>query len=155
MLVKNIAPITTKESLKEILTNPESNLEGWLYLPPTFSDNFEKGIVKILQKNNKQLFQATLEKVSKGENQKVKIKTTLGEMIVPKSLPISMRPKGFRISPSFQEHMCRLGSKLVFSEANEELWQFLEIDVSDKQVKRICHCYEEKLDELNWDQCKF
>jgi hypothetical protein len=129
--------------VSELENFAENNTEADAY-------NFEKGIVKILQENNKQLFQASLGKLPKGENSKVKIKTTLGEMIVPKNHPMSMRPMGFRISPCLQEHICRLGSKLVFSEASEEFWQFLEIDVPDKQVERVCHCYGEKLDELDW-----
>lgn len=113
--------------------------------------NFEKGIVKILSKVNNQLFQAVLGDIPKGENSRVKIKTTLGEVVVPKSHPMSTRPMGFQISPCLQEHMCRLGSKLVFSEASEEFWQFLEIDLSDKQIERVCHCYGEKLNELDWE----
>lgn len=113
--------------------------------------NFEKGIVQILRNSSQQLFQASLGDIPKGENSKVKIKTTLGEVVVPKSHPMSTRPMGFQISPCLQEHMCRLGSKLVFSEASEEFWHFLELDISEKQIERVCHCYGEKLNELDWE----
>jgi hypothetical protein len=40
---------------------------------------------------------------------------------------------------------------MVFSEASEEFWQFLEADLSDKQIERVCHCYGEKIDEIDWE----
>lgn len=40
---------------------------------------------------------------------------------------------------------------MVFSEASEEFWQFIEQDISDKQIERVCHCYGEKLEELDWN----
>jgi len=69
---------------------------------------FEKGIATILAEGNKQFMQAVVGE-SKGENSKVKVKTTFGEIVVPKSHPMSSRPMGFGISPRLQEHMCWLG----------------------------------------------
>jgi len=111
---------------------------------------FEKGIATILAEGNKQFMQAVVGE-SKGENSKVKVKTTFGEIVVPKSHPMSSRPMGFGISPRLQEHMCRLGSKLTFAEGSEEFRQFLDIDISDKQIERVSHCYGEKLEELDWE----
>lgn len=110
---------------------------------------FEKGIACILTEGNKQFMQAVVGE-SKGENSKVKVKTTFGEIIVPKKHPMSNRPMGFGISPCLQEHMCRLGSKLTFAEGSEEFRQFLDIEISDKQIERVCHCYGEKLEEMDW-----
>jgi hypothetical protein len=115
------------------------------------SYEYEKGISKILQESNQQMFQASIGEVPKCINSKISIKTTLGEIVVPKGHPMSSRPMGFHISPCLQEHMCRLGSKLVFSEASEEFWQFLEIDISDKQIERVCHCYGEEIDKIDWE----
>jgi hypothetical protein len=114
------------------------------------SYDYEKGISKILQDSGHQMFQASIGEIPKGINSKVTIKTTLGEIVVPKDHPMSSRPMGFHISPCLQEHICRLGSKLVFSEASEEFWQFFEIDISDKQIERVCHCYGEEIDKIDW-----
>lgn len=111
---------------------------------------FETGIATILTEGNKQFMQAVVGE-SKGENSKVKVKTTYGEIVVPKSHPLSSRPMGFGISPRLQEHMCRLGSKLTFAEGSEEFQQFLDIDISDKQIERVSHCYGERLEELDWE----
>lgn len=117
----------------------------------TGSYDYEKGISSILHEANHQIFQASIGEIPKGINSKVSVKTTLGEIIVPKGHAMSSRPMGFHISPCLQEHICRLGSKLVFAEASEEFWQFLELDISDKQIERVCHCYGEKIDEIDWN----
>ena len=68
-----------------------------------------------------------------------------------KSHPLSQTPKGFKISGFLQVHMCRIGCKLPFREAAEELYAFLELpEASDKQIERLCHYYGEQL-EANWE----
>jgi len=115
------------------------------------SYSIEKGANKIFREFENHLFQAMVGEIPKSVNSKVSIKTTLGSITVSKSHPMSIRPMGFHISPLLQEHMCRIGSKMVFSEASEEFWQFIEQDISDKQIERVCHCYGEKLEELDWN----
>jgi len=44
---------------------------------------------------------------------------------------------GFKISPLLQEHMCRIGSKMPFDEASEELTLLLRIEVNSKQIERL------------------
>jgi len=51
---------------------------------------FEKGIATILAEGNKQFLQAVVGE-SKGENSKVKVKTTYGEIVVPKQTISPMR----------------------------------------------------------------
>ena len=63
---------------------------------------------------------------------------------------MNQAPMGFKISPFLQEHMCRSGSKLTFEEAADELSRLLRLDINAKQVERLCHCYGEKLDEIDW-----
>lgn len=113
--------------------------------------NFEKGMASILRESCHSLFQASLGPVPRGVNSKVNIKTSFGEMTVPKTHPMSTRPLGFHASPYLLEHMCRLGSKLVFSEASEEFWEFLEIPVPDKLIERVCHSFGERIDEIDWE----
>lgn len=64
-----------------------------------------------------------------------------------KTHPLSQTPQGFKISGVLQSHMCRIGSKLPFKEASEELYAFLELpQASDKQIERLCHHYGEKFE---------
>jgi hypothetical protein len=139
-------------NLQKIANDMVSKIENFVKNnKSTNSYDYEKSISKILHAFSHQLFQASIGKIPQGINSKVNIKTTLGDIVVPKSHPMSSRPMGFQISPCLQEHISRLGSKLVFSEASEEFWQFLETDISDKQIERVCHCYGEKIDEIDWE----
>ena len=65
---------------------------------------------------------------------------------------MSHHQMGFKISPLLQEHICRIGSKLTFEDAAEELSLMLRIEVNAKQVERICHCYGEKIDQIDWNE---
>ena len=65
---------------------------------------------------------------------------------------MSQAPMGFKISPVLQEHMCRLGSKLPFDESSGELTKLLRVETNAKQIERLCHCYGEKLDEIDWEE---
>lgn len=65
---------------------------------------------------------------------------------------MSHSPMGFKISPVLQEHICRLGSKLTFDEAASELSILLRIDINAKQVERLCHCYGQELDNIDWSE---
>jgi hypothetical protein len=46
--------------------------------------------------------------------------------------------------------MTRLGSKLVFEEASEEVEKLLGIDMSAKQTERVCHYYGDLLEQIEW-----
>lgn len=46
--------------------------------------------------------------------------------------------------------MTRLGSKLVFEEANEEIELLLGIDMNAKQIERICHYYGGLIEQIEW-----
>ena len=65
---------------------------------------------------------------------------------------MSQTPMGFKISPVLQESICRVGSKLTFRESSEELTALLRIEINAKQVERICHCYGEQIDQIDWEQ---
>ncbi len=65
---------------------------------------------------------------------------------------MNQSPMGFKISPVLQEHICRLGSKLPFEESSEELTKLLRVEINAKQVERICHCYGEKLEKIDWQE---
>lgn len=59
-------------------------------------------------------------------------------------------PGGFQISPLLQEHMTRIGSKLVFEEANEELESLIGITMNAKQIERVCHFYGDLIEQIEW-----
>lgn len=63
---------------------------------------------------------------------------------------MSQSPMGFKISPVLQEHICRVGSKLTFEEAASELSSLLRLEINAKQVERLCHCYGQELDNIDW-----
>ena len=78
------------------------------------------------------------------------MKTTFGEVTMSKVSPLCQCPNGFQISPLLQEHFCRIGSKLVFEEASEEMEEMLNIEVNPKQVERVCHCYGGLIGQIDW-----
>ena len=53
----------------------------------------------------------------------------------------------FSISSYLQDQMCFMGQQQVFDEASESFLRLLGIEVSDKQIERVCHHYGEKLEE--------
>jgi hypothetical protein len=61
--------------------------------------------------------------------------------------------QGFRSSPYLQELGCYVGQHCPFDEASELLARMAGIDLSDKQIERICHYHGQLLeDELYTDQ---
>jgi len=46
--------------------------------------------------------------------------------------------------------MTRLGSKLVFEEANEEVELLIGVDMNAKQIERVCHFYGELIEQIEW-----
>lgn len=58
---------------------------------------------------------------------------------------------GFKISPVLQESMCRLGSKLPFEEASEELSELLNLRINAKQIERLSHKYGDQLAQVDWE----
>ncbi len=60
--------------------------------------------------------------------------------------------QGFRSSPYLQQVGCYVGQQCPFDEASELLKQLMGINLSDKQIERICHYHGQLLeDELYVD----
>lgn len=60
---------------------------------------------------------------------------------------------GFRVSEYLQELACYVGQQLSFDEASDNLGRIGGINLSDKQIERICHQYGEDLETtLNEDK---
>lgn len=113
---------------------------------------YEKSFKAIVQKYEEKLLQTSMGDIPKSRNQKLSIQTSIGEIIVKKGHVMSQCPMGFRISPYLQEHMCRLGLKLVFEEASEELEALVNISIDAKQIERVCHCYGDLVDRIDWQE---
>jgi len=112
--------------------------------------DFEKNFRDIVQKYEQKIFQDSLGEVAKSKNKKKTIKSTFGKVEVSKESVLCQSPGGFQISPLLQEHMTRLGSKLVFEEANEEIELLIGIDMNAKQIERVCHFYGELIEQIEW-----
>lgn len=46
--------------------------------------------------------------------------------------------------------MARIGSKLVFEEASEEVESLVGIDMNAKQIERVCHFYGDLIEKVEW-----
>lgn len=78
------------------------------------------------------------------------MKSTFGKITLSKSSPLCQCPGGFQISPLLQEHMARIGSKLVFEEANEEIESLVGVTMNAKQIERVCHFYGDLIEQVEW-----
>jgi hypothetical protein len=142
------------EDYAAILTEMQKELENFSSKSRSLNAyDYEKEFRKITDKYDQKLFQVSVGKVPKSKNKKKSIETSFGKINVKKKgHPMSQTPMSFKISPILQESICRLGSKLTFREASEELTSLLRISVNAKQVERVCHCYGEQIDLIDWKQ---
>jgi hypothetical protein len=112
--------------------------------------DYEKKFREITQKYEQEVFQTTIGAVPASKNKKKTVKCTFGSVALPNESPLCQCPGGFQISPLLQDHMTRIGSKLVFEESSEELELLLGINVNAKQIERVCHYYGELLERIEW-----
>jgi len=80
------------------------------------------------------------------------VTSTFGKVTLAKSSPLCQCPGGFKISPLLQEHMTRVGSKLVFEEASEEIESLVGVAVNAKQIERVCHFYGDLIEQIEWGE---
>jgi len=114
------------------------------------SYGFEATFNALLKDFGQTLYQGMIGKVPKSKNDLVTILTSLGDISLPKRHPLATVPGGFKISPYMQEQLCRLGTKMIFQEASEEIALMMGIDVNAKQIERLCHNYGEFLGQIDW-----
>lgn len=53
---------------------------------------------------------------------------------------------GFQLSRYLQERICYVGQGEVYEEGSEYLKEFLGVEISAKQIERVCHCYGRQLE---------
>jgi hypothetical protein len=54
---------------------------------------------------------------------------------------------GFQMSRYLQERVCYVGQSQVYEESSEQLKELLGVEVSGKQIERVCHCYGKLLEK--------
>lgn len=83
---------------------------------------------------------------------KKKLKSSLGDVIIPKIHPLSQTPNGFLMTTYLQDQVCYVGQKEAFEEGSETLLRLMGAEVSNKQIQRISEyfgqCLEEKTEQL-------
>ena len=58
----------------------------------------------------------------------------------------------FRMSAYLQEMSCYAGQAMVFAEASQFMEKYMMVEVTDKQIERVCHFYGNKLEETMQNQ---
>ena len=144
--------MTTK--LAEIIANFTEELEDLsnnMY-KESLSYQFEASLTDHLRTFGQSVFQTLVGDIPKSKNDRITILTSMGDVCFPKNHPLATAPGGFKISPYLQEHLCRVGTKLTFNEASEEVTQLMGVEVNAKQIERLCHHYGELLEQVDWKQ---
>jgi len=142
-----------KANLQEIFDEYAKKFEDLFdNIMDTTSYEHEDKFNILFKKFGHAVYQSMLGKVPKSKNEQITILTSMGDITFPKRHPLATAPGGFKISPYMQEHLCRVGTKLIFEEASEEIINLMGIEVNAKQVERLCHHYGELLGQVDWRQ---
>ena len=83
---------------------------------------------------------------------KKKLKSSLGDIVVPNKHQVSQSANNFRMTSYLQEQVCFIGQKETFEEGNETMQRLLGIDVSNKQIQTVSEYYGECLEEATLQQ---
>ena len=142
----------TTESYKDILSEMETALNEFTNNSPQDAYTYEKRFREITDTYNQHLFQSSMGEISVSKNDKNTLQTGFGKVEIKKRCVMSNFLMGFKISPYSQEQICRMGSKLPFEEAAEMLSSMLSVEINAKQAERLCHCYGEELEKLDWTE---
>jgi hypothetical protein len=116
----------------------------------TNSYDFEKMFREEMVHLEQRLYQEIVGEENLNKNERMKVMTSFGTITIRKGHPLAVSPGGFKISAYLQEQMCRLGTKMTYEEAEEELNALLSTGTNAKQIERLCHHYGELLEQINW-----
>lgn len=116
------------------------------------SYEFEKKFNILHKEYGQMIYQGMVGKVPKSKNEQITILTSMGDITFSKGHPLAVAPGGFKISSYVQEQLCRVGSKITFEEASEEINKLMGIESNAKQIERLCHHYGELLEQVDWRQ---
>jgi len=116
----------------------------------TSSYEFEKEFNILHKKFGQKIYQGMVGKVPKSKNEQITILTSMGDVTFAKGHPLAVTPGRFKISAYVQEQLCRVGTKIIFEEASEEINKLMGIETNAKQIERLCHHYGELLEQVDW-----
>lgn len=113
---------------------------------------YEKTFVECWRVIGQKVFQQSLGKIPGSKNEKKKLKSSLGDVVIPKTHFLSQTPNGFLMTPYLQDQVCYVGQAESFDEGCESLHRFMGIEVSGKQIQRISEyfgqCLEQNTEKL-------
>ena len=71
----------------------------------------------------------------------------MGEITISENHVLMKHNPHFRMSSYLQEMSCYAGQAMVFLEASEFMEKYMMVEVTDKQIERICHFYGNQLEK--------
>ena len=151
-LTLHLCPMDTEAKIMKIFENAAKNciaLHSGID-SHTNSYDFEKSIRTEIVSLGHSVYQELVGGCEITKNERMKLMTSFGEVIMKKSHPLAVSPGGFKISAYLQEEMCRTGAKMTFEESEEELNELLGIETNAKQIERLCHYYGDHLGQIDW-----
>lgn len=113
---------------------------------------FETSFNSLIHEFGHSVFQTMVGDIPKSKNDRITLLTSMGDICFHKNHPQATAPGGFKISSYMQEHLCRVGTKMTFGEASEEVTKLMGVEVNAKQIERLCHYYGEKLEQVDWKE---
>lgn len=78
--------------------------------------------------------------------------TLHGSIVIHKEHPLAKNTRNFAITPCLQELICFIGMQHTYSGSNAIFQKLLGIEISAKQIERVCTFYGTKLYEM---QCSY
>jgi hypothetical protein len=94
------------------------------------SYNYEAQFNTLHKEFGHAIYQGMVGEIPKSKNNRITILTSLGDVSFPKGHPLATSPGGFKISPYMQGHLCRVGAKMIFEEASEEMTQLMGVNTN-------------------------
>jgi len=77
---------------------------------------------------------------------KKKLKSSLGDIVVPNKHPVSQSANNFRMTSYLQDNVCFIGQKETFEEGSETIQRLMGVDVSNKQIQKVSEHYGQCLE---------
>ena len=128
------------EVLEKLKLSYEQKLKLWLssQAGQTSGYAYEKSFLAFMREVSQETLQASVGLLPTSKNKKKTTLTRIGVLEVGESHV--MHPgKGMGISDYVQDLACYVGHQEVYDEAEVLLKRIVGIDLSDKQIERLCH----------------
>jgi hypothetical protein len=145
----------TDKEINEAKEKFEKHLRNWSGSQEGQTDGYayEKSFVEFMRKVSEETLQISMGELPDSKNKKKTILTSSGKVKVGKG-HVLHPGKGFGMSHYLQDMVCFVGQTEVFDEGEELLKRLSGVEVSDKQIERVCHEYGERLEEKTEEEEK-